>query len=137
MHCGEDGSHRLDHSFAKQSLVALSSREAEFYGIVKAVATSRQTSQIMDQIGMQLEVTFASDSSAARGSCTRTVREGATPFNQRVVDTGSVLQKGIPVGFGGHALELGRHRNESAHVREVDVAAGASKAGVGMPHQIE
>ena len=55
----------LDCSVAKQSLVALSSGEAEFLGIVRTVATSKQTSQILEQIGMQLE---ASDSSAARGS---------------------------------------------------------------------
>ena len=66
------GSHMLDCSVAKQSLVALSSGEAEFYGIVRAVATSKQTSQILEQIGMQLEVTTASDSSVARGICTRT-----------------------------------------------------------------
>ena len=62
----------IDCSVAKQSLVALSSGEAEFYGIVRAVATSKQTSQILEQIGMQSEVTIASDSSAARGICTRT-----------------------------------------------------------------
>ena len=59
------GSHMLDCSVAKQSLVALSSGEAEFHGIVRSVATSKQTSQILEQIGMQLEVTIASDSSAA------------------------------------------------------------------------
>ena len=66
------GSHMLDCSVAKQSVVALSSGEPEFHGIVRAVATSKQTSQILEQIGMQLEVTIASDSSAARGICTRT-----------------------------------------------------------------
>ena len=66
------GSHMLDCSVAKQSLVALPSGEAELYGIVRAVATSKQTSQILEQIGMQLEVIIASDSSAARGICTRT-----------------------------------------------------------------
>ena len=66
------GSHMLDCSVAKQSLVALSSGEAELYGIVMAVAPSKQTSQILDQIGMQLEVTIATDSSAARGICTNT-----------------------------------------------------------------
>ena len=60
------GSHMLDCSVAKQSLVALSSGETEFYCIVRAVATSKQTSQILEQIWMQSEVTFASDSSAAR-----------------------------------------------------------------------
>ena len=68
------GSHMLD-CVAKQSLVALSSGEAEFYGIVRAVATSKQTSQILEQIGMQSEVTIASDSSAARGIPTRTGSE--------------------------------------------------------------
>ena len=53
-------------------MVALSSRGAEFYGIVRAVAASKQTSQILEQIGMQSEVTIASDSSEARGICTRT-----------------------------------------------------------------
>ena len=42
-----------------------------FYGIVMDVATSKQTSQVLEQIGMQAEVTIASDSSAARGICTR------------------------------------------------------------------
>ena len=63
----------LDCCVAKQSLVAFSSGEAEFYGIVRAVATSKQTSKILEQIGMQLEVTIATDSSAALGICTRTL----------------------------------------------------------------
>ena len=66
------GRHMIDCSVAKQSLVALSSGEAEFHGIVRAVAISKQTSQILEQMGMQSEVTIASDSSAARGTCTRT-----------------------------------------------------------------
>ena len=45
------GSHMLDCSVAKQSLVALSSGEAEFYGIARAVVTSRRSSQILEQIG--------------------------------------------------------------------------------------
>ena len=69
---GRYGSHMIDCGVAEQSLVALSSGEAEFYGIVRAVATSKQTSQILEQIGMQSEMTIASDSSAARGMCTRT-----------------------------------------------------------------
>ena len=49
------------------------SRSNRRYGIVRTVVTSKQTSQILEQIGMQSEVTIASDSSAARGICTRTV----------------------------------------------------------------
>ena len=59
-------------SVAKQWLVALSSGEAEFYVIVRAVATSKQTSQVLGQIGVQAEVAIAPDSSAAPGICTRT-----------------------------------------------------------------
>ena len=49
----------LGCSVAKQSLVALSSGEAGFYCIVRAVATSKQTLQILEQVGMQSEVTTA------------------------------------------------------------------------------
>ena len=56
----------LDCSVAKQSLFALSSGEAEFYGIVRAVATSKQTLQVSEQIGVPVEVTIASDSNIAR-----------------------------------------------------------------------
>ena len=88
------GSYMLDCNVANQSLVALSSREAEFYCIVRAVATAKQTSQILEQIGMQLEVTIASDSSAARGICTRTGSGKVQHlFNQRVVDTRIVSQE--------------------------------------------
>ena len=65
------GSHKLDCSVAKQSLVALSSGEAEFYGTVRTVATPKQTAQILEQSGMKAEVTIASGGSAARGICTR------------------------------------------------------------------
>ena len=47
---GRYGSHMIDFSVAKQSLVALSSGEGEFYGIVRAVATSKQTSQILQMV---------------------------------------------------------------------------------------
>ena len=96
-------SHMLDRSVTKQSLVALSSGEAEFYGIVRAVETSKQTSQVLEQIGVQAEATSASDISATRGICATTgIGKGAARFNQRVVDTGSVSQGGVPVGVGGH-----------------------------------
>ena len=61
------GSHMINCSVSKHSSVALSSGEAEFHGIIRAVATSKQTSQILEQKAMQSEVTIASDSSAARG----------------------------------------------------------------------
>ena len=86
------GSHMIDCSVAKQSQVALSSGEAKFHGIVRAVATSKQTSQILEQIGMQSKVTIASDSSATRNLHQDRIRESATSFNQIVVDT-SIARK--------------------------------------------
>ena len=103
------GSHMIDCSVAKQSLVALFSGEAEFYGIVRAVATSKQTSQILEQIGMQSEVTIASDSSAGmRNMHQDRIREGATSFNHRVVDTRIVSKENVPVGVGRHVAERDR-----------------------------
>ena len=138
------GSHMIDCSVAKQSLVALSSGEAEFYGIVKAVATSKHTSNT--DLGTDRDAT-GGDHCIRQQCSTRKmdqdrIREGATPFDQRVVDTGSVSQGGVPVGVGGHVVELGRHRNEDTHVRTPDVVVEAdatslergSDKGVGGPH---
>ena len=111
------GSHMIDCSVAKQSLVALSSGEAEFYGIVRAVATSKQTSQILEQIGMQSEVTIASDSSAARGICTRTGSGKVRHLSiKELWIQESYRKKRVPVGVVRHAAELGGHWNESTHV---------------------
>ena len=111
------GSHKLDCSVAKQSLVALSSGEADFYGIVRAVATSKQTSKVLEQIGMQSEVTICiRQQCSTRNMHQDGIREGATSFNLRVVDTRIVSQERVPVGVGRHVAELGRHWNESTHV---------------------
>ena len=37
------------------------------------------------------------------------IREGATSFNQRVVNTRIVSQEKVPVGVGRHVAELGGH----------------------------
>ena len=58
-------------TIAKQAQVALSSGEAEFDAMVRAAAMSRQPSKILQQVGMKVWVTVASDSSAARGICAR------------------------------------------------------------------
>ena len=60
------------HNVAEQAQVALSSGEAEFYDIVRAAGIPRQTSQILEQVGMNAGVTVLSNSSAARCSFART-----------------------------------------------------------------
>ena len=111
------GSHMLDCTVAKQWLVALSSEEAEFYGIVRGrgdieanltdLGTDRDATGGGHCIGQQC---------STRNVHHDRVREGATLVNQRVVDTGSVPQERIPIGASGHVVELGRHRNKRAHV---------------------
>ena len=66
------GDHLLEVSVAKQTVVALSSGEAEFYGIVRATAHGIQTKQLLEACNQKLQLTVLSDSSAARGMCTRT-----------------------------------------------------------------
>ena len=66
------GDHLLEVSVAKQTVVALSSGEAEFYGIVRATAHGIQTRQLLEAGNQKLQLTSLSDSSAARGMCTRT-----------------------------------------------------------------
>ena len=102
------GSHMLDCSVSKQSLVALSSGEAEFLrhcrgrGDIKANLTD---------LGTDRDATGGDH--CIRQQCSRRkmhqdgIWEGVTPFNQRVVGAGSVPQEGVPVGVGGHVVELG------------------------------
>ena len=66
------GQHLLEVSVAKQSVVALSSGESEFYGIVRACAQGIQTQQLLGAVGVPVGLDILSDSSAARGMCYRT-----------------------------------------------------------------
>jgi hypothetical protein len=66
------GDHLLEVSVAKQTVVALSSGEAEFYGIVRATAHGIQTKQLLEAVNVKVQLAVLSDSSAARGMCTRT-----------------------------------------------------------------
>jgi hypothetical protein len=65
------GGHLLDLSIAKQSVLATSSGESEFYAIVKGSAQGLQTKQLLDCIAWPVELEILSDSSAARGMCLR------------------------------------------------------------------
>ena len=102
------GSHMLDCSVAKRSLVALSSGEAEFDGFVRAVATSKANLS-----GFGTDRSASGGDHCIRQQCsTRNLHEngkgkGATPFDQRVVDTRVVSQERVPVGVGGHVAEPG------------------------------
>ena len=63
------GQHLLEVSVAKQSVVALSSGESEFYGIVRVCAHGIQTQQLLGAVGVPVGLDILSDSSAAPVAC--------------------------------------------------------------------
>ena len=66
------GNHILEVSVAKQTVVALSSGESEFYAIVRAAAHGMQTRQLLGTVGVDAELEVLSDSSAGKAVVTRT-----------------------------------------------------------------
>ena len=110
---------------------------------VRAVATSKQTSQILEQIGMQLEVTIASDSSAARGISARTGSGKVRHCSIKELWIQEAYRKEefqlVSVDTSLNWADIG---TKSTHVRAPDVVAEAGAAspergsdkGVGMSH---
>ena len=135
----------IDCSVSKQSLVALSSGEAEFYSIVRAVATSKQTSQIFEQIRMQSEVTIATDSSAARGICTRTgswklrhlsikvlwIQESYRKKEFQLVSVGTLLNW-ADIGTKAHTSE-----RLTSLLRQRPLRLGNAETSVGTSRQVQ
>ena len=66
------GKHLIDASCAKQSAIALSSREAEFYALVRGSAAGLLMIQIWGRTGFKgMKLTMKTDPSAAKGIATR------------------------------------------------------------------
>ena len=65
------GQHLLKCSSTLQSTVSLSSGESEFYAIVKAASTSMGIKELFREWNVELDIVVLSDSSAARGMCSR------------------------------------------------------------------
>lgn len=65
------GSHTLKHSSTLQSTVSLSSGESEYYAIVKGASTAIGMKALFSEWHVPLGCTVLSDSSAARGMCSR------------------------------------------------------------------
>ena len=65
------GRHCLKHSSNLQSTVSLSSGESEFYAMVKAAAVGLGAQAMFADWGLKVDVRVLSDSSAARGICSR------------------------------------------------------------------
>ena len=65
------GSHLLETQVAGQSLIALSSGEAEFYAIGRGSASALMMKYFLEQVGIEVVAVIQSDSSAARGIASR------------------------------------------------------------------
>ena len=65
------GKHLLDTSCAKQSIVGLSSGEAEYYAITRGSAAGMMVQSILQEIGCKIKLACLTDSSAAKGICHR------------------------------------------------------------------
>ena len=65
------GSHQLKHWSTTQGVIALSSAEAELYGIVKAAVQGMGLVSVARDLGEELTMELYTDSSAAQGVCNR------------------------------------------------------------------
>ena len=65
------GEHCIKTWSSNQRVIALSSGEAEFYGIVKGATNALGVSGVLKDLGVNLSVAVSTDSSAAKGIANR------------------------------------------------------------------
>ncbi|CAE7358585.1 unnamed protein product [Symbiodinium sp. CCMP2592] len=65
------GKHEVRHSSNLQSTVSLSSGEAEYYALVKGVASGMATQELLRGWGLDVKLQVHTDSAAALGTCNR------------------------------------------------------------------
>ena len=95
------GSHLLKTWASTQTVVALSSGEAEYYGVVKGMCEALGIKSNAKDMGLDFSITLSIDSSAAKGIATRKglgkVKhlETRTLWAQDKIDEGKVVVKKI------------------------------------------
>ena len=65
------GQHGIKTWSSAQPVIALSSGEAEYYGMVKGTGNALGTSGVLQDLGIKLPITLYTDSSAAKGIASR------------------------------------------------------------------
>ena len=65
------GSHMIKTWSSTQNVIALSSGEAEYYGLVKAGAQSLGSKGMLKEMGVDAGIKLRTDASAAKGIATR------------------------------------------------------------------
>ena len=95
------GSHLLKTWASTQTVVALSSGEAEYYGVVKGMCEALRIKGIAKDMGLDFSITLSTDSSAAKviatGKRLAKVKhlETRTLWAQDKIDEGTVVVKKI------------------------------------------
>ena len=70
--CITYGRHQIKHWSSTQKVLALSSGEAELYGVVKEASEAIDIQSVAADLGIETALHIRTDSSAAVGICTRT-----------------------------------------------------------------
>ena len=65
------GSHLIKSWSSTQNIIALSSGEAEFYGLVKGASQGIGVKNLLKEYGVEAKVTIKTDASAAKGIASR------------------------------------------------------------------
>ena len=65
------GSHMIKSWATTQGVIALSSGEAEYYGIVKGTSVALGLRNMLDDLGMKVRIRVKTDASAAKGIASR------------------------------------------------------------------
>ena len=66
------GQHCFKHWSGTQAIIALSSGEAEYYGVVKAASTSMGCRAMFKDMGIKMKINIYTDAEAAKGIASRT-----------------------------------------------------------------
>ena len=110
------GSHLIKSWSSTQSVVALSSGEAEYYGLVKAVSKAMGIQALLRDFGIHMTITANTDASAAKGIALRQALGKARHLNtsqlllQYKVANDGVKTPKIPT-HSNHADAITKHVN--------------------------
>ena len=134
------GSHLLKTWAATQTVVALSSGEAEYHGAVKGTCEALGIKGIAKDMGFDLSITFSTDSSAAKliatGKGLEKVKhtETRTLWAQDKIDEGKVLVK--KTGGGRNVADILTQHLSSSRLRPLLATSQSQswKEGIHWPH---
>ena len=128
------GSHMIKSWSTTQSVIALSSGEAEYYGIVKGATIGLGTCSITKELGVELDLRVSTDSSAAKGIASRRglgkIRHIAVQelWLQEKVSGGALTIRKVP-GTGNLADALTKSVDAASISRHMQWTSQSARSG--------